>query len=544
VQVKEKVSRRSGDQLHSNMQEIIGWGLIALAKICFAAPHAPTATIDAGVVIGTTTSVAGASATIVNKFLGIPYAASPIRFAMPTKPAHWSKPYDASNYSWTCPQQFSYPEEARELQMAQANSDLIADEGEDCLNLNIWVPKTPKRGKAVMIWIHGGDMTTGSSALTSTDGTSFAANQNVIIVSINYRVNVYGFPGSPQLPFKKQNLGLYDQRLAFDWVQRNIHAFGGDPKRVTIFGQSAGSASVDLHVLTMSKKPPFSAAICQSGTGVLYSGLQLANYSGSWNAMVAGVKCADAKDVLACVRKVPRRVLTNAIERRALSFYPVIDNVTVLPHQETFRAKGKIAPIPILTGTTANEGRSFLVPYYNATSSVPYLTSVWKLTEEQATLLAGLYPIGSKYISSAYEQMSQIQTDLSFTCPAAFQFNGTHEAGYPVHRYVYTGNFPNTRWWPDINTGAYHSSEIRTIFGTYYRKGATEPQKRLSKYMQKTWADFAKDPKAGPGWRGWPNVMSLGPDANGKGVGHITTAEEFDWKCAFVRLLYESVGVF
>ncbi len=131
-------------------------GLLGLASTAPTVGQSPTATVDSGVVIGSAISTAGASATIVNRFLGIPFAASPTRFAPATAPTPWSQPYDATNFSFTCPQQFNYPEETRETTRAFFNLGLQADEGEDCLNVNIWTPATGAgAGKTVMVWIYG-----------------------------------------------------------------------------------------------------------------------------------------------------------------------------------------------------------------------------------------------------------------------------------------------------------------------------------------------------------------------------------------------------
>ena len=128
---------------------------LGLLSGVWAAPHAaqaPTATIDSGVVFGKVVETAGAS---VNRFLGIPFAASPVRFASPTKPTSWSQPYDATNFSDTCPQQFNYPEASRQVTMMFYNQFLQANEGEDCLNLNIWTPASGGKNKTVMVWIYG-----------------------------------------------------------------------------------------------------------------------------------------------------------------------------------------------------------------------------------------------------------------------------------------------------------------------------------------------------------------------------------------------------
>ena len=134
-------------------------GLLGLASSAPASSfgEVPTATIDSGVVFGSSIATAGASATAVNRYLGIPFAASPVRFAPPSAPTSWSQPYDATNFSLSCPAQFNYPEESRQMTMAFFNFGIRADEGEDCLNLNIWSPSSARPGsdKTVMVWIYG-----------------------------------------------------------------------------------------------------------------------------------------------------------------------------------------------------------------------------------------------------------------------------------------------------------------------------------------------------------------------------------------------------
>ena len=129
----------------------------AVVSLCSPTPGAaPTATINAGVIVGTTTSVSGSRATVVNKYLGVPFAASPTRFAPAVPPSPWSQPFDASKYGFVCPQQFNYPEKTRNVTMELLdNPPPPVGEHEDCLNLNIYVPKTPTSQKAVMVWIYG-----------------------------------------------------------------------------------------------------------------------------------------------------------------------------------------------------------------------------------------------------------------------------------------------------------------------------------------------------------------------------------------------------
>jgi carboxylesterase type B len=262
-----------------------------------------------------------------------------------------------------------------------------------------------------------------------------------------------------------------------------------------------------------------------------------------WNATVKAVNCSAASNILACVRAVPQPVLTDVIEHLEVQFRPVIDNVTNRAHPESVRTSGDIAQIPVMTGTNANEGRIFTLPYLNANTSIPYLMQTYHLTTQQAEALASLYPIGSLYISNAYTQIAQIFTDFSFQCPALLLQNDTHAAHLPVWRYLYNGSFPNLNPLP-VDLGAYHSSEIPMVFGNYPQVGATDEQRRVSEYMQTSWATFAKNPHGGPGWKGFPYVEVLGPDAMNSGVGYSTPAETLDTRCFAYQPAYRALGVF
>lgn len=173
--------------------------------------HRPTVTIDSGPVAGVTTCLPSSTA-VVNKFLGVRYAAPPVRFEPATVPEPWTDIYDASRFGDTCFQQFKQPEAARERSMRLFNNPPPPrGEAEDCLFINVFAPQannsTTSSGLPVMLWFYGGGFVFGSGALPLYDGTSFAANQEVIVVTLNYRTNVFGFPGSPDLPKSAHNLG-------------------------------------------------------------------------------------------------------------------------------------------------------------------------------------------------------------------------------------------------------------------------------------------------------------------------------------------------
>ncbi|KAK3051310.1 hypothetical protein LTS18_012457, partial [Coniosporium uncinatum] len=196
------------------------------------------------------------STRIVNKFLSIPYAAPVQRFATPSPPPSSKDDKAADKLPPACPQNGGVGFGAPDI-----------SESEDCLYLNVFSPASnltspDTSGRTVMVWFFGGGMQFGTASVPTYDGTNFSANHDVIIVAPNYRTNgkyaVFGFPGEvPGVPVSERNLGLLDQKVALRWVQDNIQTFGGDPKKVTIFGESAGGRSVDFHLQSYPKNPPF-----------------------------------------------------------------------------------------------------------------------------------------------------------------------------------------------------------------------------------------------------------------------------------------------
>ncbi|GAB1199964.1 hypothetical protein APSETT444_009324 [Aspergillus pseudonomiae] len=506
----------------------------------------PTVTIDAGVVAGTTTSISSSTVT-VNQFLGIPFAAPPVRFSPPQPPAPWSSVYDASQYRADCIQQFKYPEASRNRTIAAFDTPPPrgGEESEDCLHLNIFAPQAaPEGSKAVLFWIYGGSFAMGASSLPIYDGTGLAANQDVVVVTSNYRTNVFGFPGSPDLPTSEWNLGLLDQRLALDWVQRNIATFGGDPSKVTIVGQSAGSMSVDALITSPPDPVPFHAAIMESGATTL-----LAAIGGSdWKALVNATNCHN-KNELECVRAIPAKRLNEIAERKMLTFAPIPDGITwpKNAHQNRLNSTddpSQVARVPVLIGSNADEGQTVVVGQ-NATEARAFLGGV--LGNNTALLHAILkeYPLGTPGVKTERDRIAKILTEFGFQCPAQRVANDSASAGIDAWLYYFNATFPNTN--PLAGSGAFHSAEVDLVFGTYDEKGATKLQKELSQLMQKTWADFARNPSAGPGWETVPQVgiFGDGPKTDGDGVtqGLFQTvdAKELDQRCQLYRALHDAM---
>ncbi|SMR46709.1 unnamed protein product [Zymoseptoria tritici ST99CH_1E4] len=458
-----------------------------------------TATLDAGVIHGTSTSLPSAPQPIVNKFLGVPFAAPPKRFSPPEKPQSWPEPIDVTSYKPACIQQFSYPKVRSDFAKSVFNTP-APEESEDCLYLNVYSPSSPAPadGRSVLFWIYGGSLEFGNAGNANYDGSILAAYQDVIVVTVNYRTNVFGFASSDEIPLDQRNLGFYDQRLGLDWVQRNIAAFGGSPNKVTLFGESAGSFSIDALLTSYSKddRPPFRGAILESGQ-ISYSASANPSTVPAWNQLAASFNCPESS-TLECLRNVPATDIKKYIEENALHFNYAFDGVTAFRDAANRRKNGQIAKIPILIGSNAQEGRIFQVGQNSQEASRAYIDAISGNQTAYGNMIEAAFPLGSPGITSYYDQISQINTEYRFQCGSAKVANDSAASGIPAWRYYFNASFPNTQKFPQL--GVYHASEIPIVFGTYPRTNVTTQQYALSTAIMGMWARFAKNPKSGPGW--------------------------------------------
>lgn len=227
----------------------------------------------------------------------------------------------------------------------------------------------------------------------------------------------------------------------------------------------------------------------------------------SWDALLAGLNCTNAKDSLACARAAPATSIKSVVEHQALAFAPVIDNITQSGNVANAITSSSAAPVPVMIGSNGNDGSVFSLEFGSLSNFL------------NATFVAGGAPqayidqILAQYPRSQYptelDVIGAIITDVTFQCPAAQIANLTTAQGIPVYRYIYNASFANTQ--PlGIYEGAWHSSEIPEVFLTYVRSGATAQQAALSQYMNKAWANFAKNPKGKP----MPDWPALGKATN------------------------------
>src|SRR5262245_50502161 len=319
------------------------------------------------------------------QFLGIPFAAPPVgplRWRPPEPPAPWQNVLQANAFAGAC------------AQLASIQGP--ASENEDCLYLNVWTPDpAPRKRLPVMVWFHGGGNQQGSAGDPVPfpgvpghfyDAHVLAQERGVVVVTINYRLNVFGFlahaalagedPGHPYAG----NQGLLDQRAALQWVRANIVAFGGNQKKVTIFGESAGSEDVCLHVASPLSRKLFHRAISESG-GCTTTTTTAANGAATPASLVAAVGCTGAPDELACLRQVPVATLLDQLRGdggivQSFNFGPVVDGGFLPDQPRNLYDQRRFAKVPYILGSNTDEGTLFLLGVPPVTTADAYLATL------------------------------------------------------------------------------------------------------------------------------------------------------------------------
>jgi cholinesterase len=298
------------------------------------------------------------------------------------------------------------------------------------------------------------------------------------LIKGSYRLNIFGFPGNPSIP--NLNLGLLDQRLAIEWLRDNIAAFGGDPSRITIFGQSAGGSSVDFYSYAYTSDPIIAGFIQESGTIAGQGTVNASTANAAWFNVTAALGCgsssSNSSEVLTCMRTKSVDAILNEISRgpadvtTSSPFNPAVDDITVFSDYPERSVAGNFIKAPMLIGSTDYEAGLFAA--VDALFRITYPRDLWN------------------------------EYDLdTFTCPAGLRANVNIAANVPTWRYRYFGVFPNLRLTSEPESGAWHGSELSIIFDTV-PQGAGIPENTneeisIGDYVREAWVTFAKDPANG-----------------------------------------------
>ncbi|KAK7050253.1 carboxylic ester hydrolase [Favolaschia claudopus] len=424
-----------------------------------------------------------------------------VRFGQPpTGNLRWAPPvaftshvnHNATTMGPSCVQQFTF---ARAAINQPIFNTPPPPEDEDCLFLNVWAPAPARSKLPVVVWIYGGALAFGTAWTPEYDGASLASNQNVVVVTFNYRTNVFGFPDSPDIPLIHNNLGFLDQDLALQWVQRNIAKFGGDPRKVTIMGQSSGAASVAAaYVRHAAGTAPFRGAIMLSGA--VESRNPTPSFT-SFNAMATALGCEQSPGAerLACLRAVSASTIRSYTNGPSSGTWTsLVDSVTVFSDPLQRIRKGQTSKVPFIIGHTEDDGTLFAI---NRTDLPTYLNATYgnRVTADQ---VRALYAPGL----SDNALITNVEREFKFLCAAELWGEAAVSAGtLNVYRYAYGAVFSDLQFFP--NLGAWHSSELFEIFGTYNRSTATAAEKTLSSTMQSIVGNFARNPAAPPAPH-WP----------------------------------------
>ncbi|WP_349867499.1 carboxylesterase/lipase family protein [Leifsonia sp. WHRI 6310E] len=458
---------------------------------------------------GAVRGVAGERASV---WKGIRYAQPPIgarRWRAPVAAEPWEGVADATAFGAAAPQQLN----------PGISLGPDAELDEDCLFLNVWRPNGGGAGKPVMVWIHGGAYTYGAASQPLFDAAGLATTGDAVVVTINYRIGALGFLdltsfSTPEQVFDS-NLALRDVLLALEWVRDNVAAFGGDPSRVTVFGESAGAGLVTTLLATPAAAGLFQAAIAESSPASSMYGPARARAVADRFLAAAGVEQADAAAVL---RRLPVDRIVDAAAAvyndvpssipGTLAFAPIVDGELVPEHPITVLSDGRGHPVPLLIGTNHDEATLFK---YMKSPLIPITRDA---IERMFALMLednpGLRAPSRDQVLTAYRRGRaksrglDIATDIGFRMPAVWTASG-HSRVAPTFLYRFDFTTLALRL---VGIGAAHGTELPHVWGVLglgptdptFKLGGRRAGAALSARMIRRWTDFARAGTPGDDW--------------------------------------------
>ncbi|MCQ9129733.1 carboxylesterase/lipase family protein [Streptomyces hilarionis] len=455
--------------------------------------------------------VRGAAHDGYRTFASIPYAAPPVgglRWAPPRPAAPWHGVLDATRPASACPQSAG--------EVPGGSTD------EDCLRLTVTTPDSarPDRPRPVIVWLHGGGFTTGAAA--SYDARRMATRGDVVVVTVDYRLGALGFLAHAGLP-GSGDFGLADQQAALRWVRAGIGAFGGDPRNVTLAGESAGGYSVCAQLASPAAAGLFERAVIESGpcTGrpdrpFAPSAVPLSTARAAGAELAAKVGCAAPREVMACLRRVD---VTRLLAAQDADQQPAYATPLLPVDPAAAIASGRFHRVPVLIGSNHDEGNGWAAGIVQAGNPVdpdtwPDVVAAFFPSPGQAGAIVREYPV---HRADGGPVFGAVIGDADFACPTAAAA-GLLAARVPVWRYEFADEHapPLTPGPPPFPLGAPHASELPYLFDLGGRpRDLTAAQHRLADAMIDYWTRFARtgDPD-GPSTPHWPRrtVLSLAPD--------------------------------
>ncbi len=494
----------------------------------------PIASTRSGPVTGTSLPADDTHRQSVLRFCGIPFAASiagPNRFRAPQPEHAWDEPRECTAWGDICPQGVSAMSK-----MLGASAIVTGDE---CLNLNVWTPGVDAAARPVMVWIHGGAYTSGSGSTPWYDGQRFAANHDVVVVTINYRLGALGFldlsrvvpdvvqaagsanPANPGDVVITPNCGLLDQIAALEWVQQCIAAFGGDPTNVTVFGESAGAMSIGALLGAPAAAGLFGRAILQSGAAAHISSPEQGERAA--RAFLNALGLTQDRASLAALATLPIEEITtastaadtSAIGGGGLAWQPTIGTASLPEHPLDVVAGAAHAGIDVLFGTTTEEMRLFLA-FDPDSASLDHAGIVSRLSRTFDESIAAA--IAEGYANDAPDRSPRdtwvaISTDQVFRYPADQLARALTDGGAnSLWAYEFAWQTPAFGG----VLGSCHALEIPFVFDNLHQRavgmftGTGAERQGIADVMHHAWASFARhgnpnigaSPKA-PEWFPW-----------------------------------------
>jgi para-nitrobenzyl esterase len=439
----------------------------------------------------------------VRIFRGIPFAKPPVdelRWRAPEPPLPWLGVRDATNFGSPASQLES------PIQVSSAYNGMwrvFEDVSEDCLTLNIWSPDLLDAQLPVMVWIHGGAFNTGAGSQPMYEGSHLAKNNDVVVVTINYRLGPFGYFNHEQFD---SNVGCLDQVAALNWIQKEISIFGGDPNNVTIFGESAGGKSVEVLLSMPSAKGLFHKAIIQS---TYDPPMELSRGEEKTNQLIAQLDLdsnpnellnSTTDELLKAQENLYFLGLTGGDQRGVVN--PVIDGVVVPDYPRSAISAGISAEIPVMIGTTLDETRLFSLftlidsPETTFDNLLQHLDSGVSDTTEEILIQAVIHyrSLGenSENQNNPEDVKQAIRTDMTFRQPSIRLAEAHVNDNANTYMYIFEWK---SHLVPQI--GACHGLEIPFIFGNFdcpigELAGILREPAELMSQMQTAWADFAR----------------------------------------------------